>query len=601
MSGRLRHGYIFVALLVALAMLVAACSGGDDGDGDSGGSAATTTTTTTTATTAAPSDASTSGDTMAKDDGMMMDGPKPVYGGKVTFASSRDVRSGFDPHGTRGGQSQHQNTNSWWYNNLMSRSYGVDVAGGTRESFPDLAESWEVSNGGLTYTFKLQEGVKFHNRAPVNGRELTSADVKWSYERFLKGPDSYLFQLADIEDVQAPNKYTVVFNLHEPVASFMIHIGEPLGYVVPQEAASSPPQSPALVGVLDEEFLSTQEGIIGSGPWMFETWEKDKRMTAVRNPDYFKADAHGNQLPFLDSIEYVVIPDAQARSAAFISGDIDTFGPPSGSTADFKKRNPDANFTQDVPSTAPTLNFRLDRTTAFNDIRVRRAIAMGFEQQAIMDLLLGSLTEPTYGGVPALVFPEYGITPAELGEAAQWWQYNPQAATQLLAEAGYGPNNPLEITYQFSSCCKSTYYPELVADMMSDINVKMTLTEVDHSIHLKTSNIGMGDYDIAHSRLKAAEVDDLLVSLLPGNSKNNSHIDDALLTEMIKAQRLTQDPTQRFSQIRQIQRYLADQVYLIRIPDRFTDFFWQSRITNFRPHVGNTEGRDWEIAWIEEG
>lgn len=600
MNGAFRNGYLLVALLVSMALVVAACSGGDGEDGDSGGSAATTTTTTTT-TTAAPTDASTSGDTMAKDDGMMMEGPKPVTGGKLTFGQRRDVRSGFDPHGTSGGQSQHQNTNSWWYNNLMSRSYGVDVPGGTRESYPDLAESWEVSDGGLTYTFKLHEGVMFHDRAPVNGREMTSEDVKWSYERFLKGPDSYRFQLTDIKEVETPDKYTVVFRLHEPVASFMVHVGEPLAWVTPKEAASSPPQSPALEGVLDEEFLSTQEGLIGTGPWMFESWEKDKRLTAVRNPNYFKTDEHGNQLPFIETMEYIIIPDTQARIAAYIGGEIDTFSPPSGSTAEFKDRNPDSNFVQDLPSTAPTLNFRLDRTPAFNDIRVRRAIAMGFEQQAIMDLLLGSVTEPTFGGVPALVFPEYGITPADLGEAAQWWEYNPAGAAALLAEAGYGPNNPLEITYQFSSCCKTTYYPDLVADMMSDINVKMALQEVDHSIHLKTSNIGQGDYDIAHSRLKAAEVDDLLVSFLPGNSKNNSHVDDALLTEMIKAQRLTQDPNQRFNQVRQIQRYLADQVYLLRIPDRFTDFFWQPRLKNFRPHVGNTEGRDFEIAWIEEG
>ena len=598
MSGTLRHGYVLVALLVALAMLVAACSGGDDGDGDSGGSGAATGSTTTTTTTAA---ASADDSATKPDDSAMAEGPEPVYGGAVRFAQQRDVRSGFDPHGTRGGQSQHQNTNSWWYNNLMSRSYGLDVAGGTRESFNDLASEWAVSNGGLTYTFKIHEGVKFHNRPPVSGREVTSADVKWSYDRFLKGPDSYRFQLGDIKDIETPDKYTVVFNLNEPVASFMIHIGEPLGYVTPQEAASSPPQSPALEGVLDEEFLSNQEGIIGTGPWMFGKWEKDKSMTAVRNPDYFKTDAHGNQLPFIDTIEYVVIPDAQARSAAFIAGDIDTFSPPSGSTADFKTRNPDANFAQDLPSTAPTLNFRLDRGEPFTDIRVRRAFAMAFEQQAIMDLLLGSVTEPTYGGVPALVFPEYGITTEELGEAAQWWEYNPVRAQQLLTEAGYGSNNPLEVTYQFSSCCKTTYYPELVASMMDDVGVKLNLKEVDHSVHLKTSNIGQGDYDMAHSRLKAAEVDDLLVSLLPGNSKNNSHVEDSLLTEMIKAQRLMQDPNQRFGAVRQIQRYLADQVYLLRIPDRFSDYFWQPWIQNFRPHVGNTEGRDLEIAWVDRG
>ncbi|MDE2802012.1 MAG: hypothetical protein OXK21_03905, partial [Chloroflexota bacterium] len=114
MNGRLRFGYLLMALLVSMALVVAGCSGGDD-DGDSGGSAMTTDTSTTTTAAAEPA----SDDSMTKaDDSMMMEGPKPVYGGKITFASSRDVRSGFDPHGTSGGQSQHQNTNSWWYNNL---------------------------------------------------------------------------------------------------------------------------------------------------------------------------------------------------------------------------------------------------------------------------------------------------------------------------------------------------------------------------------------------------------------------------------------------------------------------------------------------------
>lgn len=597
MQGTLRHGYLLLALLVSMALVVAACSGGDGGDGDSGGSAATTTTTTTATTT----DSSMSSGTMTSGDGMMMDSPHPTYGGTVTLATNRDVRSGFDPHGTSGGQSQHQNTNSWWYNNVMSRAYGVDVPGGTRESYPDLAKSWSVSDGGLTYTFTLHEGVKFHNRAPVNGRELTSADVKWSYERFLQGPDSYKFQIADINSIETPDKYTVVFRLNEPVAYFMVNMGDALAWVTPQEAATSPVQSPALEGVLDEEFLSNQEGIIGSGPWMFERWEKDKSLTAVRNPDYFKQDELGNQLPYIEQMEYVVIPDTQARSAAFVAGSIDAFSPPSGSTEEFKGLNPDASFSQDVPSTTPTLNFRLDRTPAFQDIRVRRAIVLGFEQQAIMDLLRGSLTEPTYGGVPALVFPEYAITAEELGDAAQWWQYDPVRARDLLAEAGFGPNNPLEITYQFSSCCKTTYYPDLVASMMDDIGVKMNLKEVDHSIHLKTSNIGQGEYDMAHSRLKAAEVNDLLVTFLPGASKNNSHVDDPFLTEMINGQRLTQDPQQRFTQIRQIQRYLADQVYLIRIPDRFSDNFWQPWVKGFRPHAGTTQGRDYERAWVEEG
>ena len=584
-----KYGFIWIALLMGVLVLAVACSSGDDDESSSSAASSSSTTSTTAAATSVPQAAP------AATTAPVVMTEQPLYGGTIRFGNQRDNRVSWDPHATRGGQALAQNTGSWWHNGLMSRAYGVDAEGGDTASYPDLAETWEVSNGGLTYTFNLIQGVKFHDVAPVNGRELTSEDVKWSYERFLKGPDSDKWQLADIATIDTPDKYTVVMNLSAPVASFLTHVGEPLAFILPKEAATMPPQTPSLT--LDEEFL-TPDGIIGTGPWVFEGWEKDKLTSAVRNPNYFKKDELGNQLPFIERMEYVVIPDAAARMAAFAAGEIVALSPPSGSTKEFMERNPNANFVQDLPSTVPGYNFRLDRDI-FDDIRLRRAVTMAIDQQAFIDLRLGSKSAWTWGQLPKLAFPEYDVTPEFLGSAAKWWQYDPQASRDLLAEAGYGPNNPLEFTFQASSCCLTDYYPELTASMLADVGIKMDIRVVDHSVHLKTSNVGVGDYDMAHSRVKGSEVEDLLLTFLPGNPKNGSHVDDAVLSKMIADQHVMTDPTQRFNAIREIQKYLADQVYLFYIPDRQGEYFWQPEIKGFRPHAGNTEGRDWERAWID--
>jgi peptide/nickel transport system substrate-binding protein len=581
-----KFGFIGMAMLMSMLVLAVACSSGDD---DSSSSAASS------STTAAPTAAAQAAPAATTPAVMAPEADQPIYGGTLRFAQQRDNRVSWDPHATRGGQSLAQNTGSWWHNGLMSRANGVNAEGGDTNSYPDLAESWEISNGGLTYTFHLIQGVKFHDKAPVNGREMTSEDVKWSYERFLKGPDSDKWQLSDISSIETPDKYTVVMHLKDSVASFLTHVGEPLAFILPKEAATMPPKTPSLT--LAEEFL-TPDGIIGTGPYVFETWEKDKLTAANRNPNYFKQDELGNQLPFIERLEYVVIPDAAARMAAFTSGDIAALNPPSGSTKEFMSQNPNANFVQDLPSTVPGYNFRLYRDI-FDDIRLRRAVTMAIDQQAFIDLRLGSKSARTWGQLPKLAFPEYDVTPEFLGAAAKWWQYDPQASRDLLAEAGYGPNNPLKFVFQASSCCLTDYYPELTASMLAEVGIEMEIRVVDHSVHLKTSNVGVGDYDMAHSRVKGAEVEDLLLTFTTGNAKNGSHVDDPALNAMIAAQRVITDPAQRFAAIRGIQKYLADQVYLFYIPDRQGEYFWQPEIKGFRPHAGNTEGRDWERAWID--
>src|SRR4030095_3517518 len=120
---------------------------------------------------------------------------------------------------------------------------------------PDLAEKWTVSKDGTVYTFQLRKGVKFHNRPPVNGREVTAADVKYSIERFM-----------------AKSAFKARF---QPVQSV--------------DHLATPPSTPILAREVEEKFkdFNHPDGVIGTGPFVLKSYERGVRLVFDRNPDYF--------------------------------------------------------------------------------------------------------------------------------------------------------------------------------------------------------------------------------------------------------------------------------------------------------------------------
>src|SRR5204863_475118 len=184
---------------------------------------------------------------------------------------------------------------------------GPSVAPGTFPLEGDLAESWTQPNE-TTYVFKLRRGVRWHPKPPVNGRELTSADVKYTIERFLtvKGnPSAYM--LRAIERVETPDPLTVRVVLKEPNAWFLEMLANPMSVaIVAREAV--------------EKFgdLKKAESVVGTGPWMLDSYRPNAGLTFVRHPGYF---APG--LPYIDRIEMLVDEDNASRMAAFLAGRYD--------------------------------------------------------------------------------------------------------------------------------------------------------------------------------------------------------------------------------------------------------------------------------------
>jgi peptide/nickel transport system substrate-binding protein len=165
---------------------------------------------------------------------------------------------------------------SFSHSRLLKYRAGPSVVPGTFALEGDLAESWSQPNEA-TYVFKLRRGVRWHNKPPVNGRELTADDVVFSVNHFLtvKG-NANAYMLKSLDKVEAVDKYTVKFTLKEPFVWFLDMIANPHAVaIVAREVV--------------EKYgdLKKMESVIGTGPWMLDAYRPNLGMSFVRNPNYF--------------------------------------------------------------------------------------------------------------------------------------------------------------------------------------------------------------------------------------------------------------------------------------------------------------------------
>ena len=193
------------------------------------------------------------------------------------------------------------------HSRLVKHKAGPGVAPATLAIEGDLAESWSQPNE-TTYIFKLRRGVRWHPKPPVNGRELTAEDVRYTVERFLtvKGnPMAYM--LSSVDRVEAVDRHTVKFIMKEPFSWLLDVLANPMAVaIVARECV--------------EKFgdLKKAEAVVGTGPWMLDSYRPNVGLTFIRNPHYFVAG-----LPYIDRIEYLVDEDNASRMAAFLSGKYD--------------------------------------------------------------------------------------------------------------------------------------------------------------------------------------------------------------------------------------------------------------------------------------
>lgn len=277
------------------------------------------------------------------------------------------------------------------------------------EPKPQLAESYEVSDDGLTYVFKLREGVKFHD-----GTEFTSEAVKINFERVLdpKNALSRRTFFNFIDHVEALDKYHVKFVLKTPMSAFIARLANGTGQMI----------CPSAIKQHGSDGLAFHA--CGTGPYILKDFNPSERLVVEKNPNYRVAG-----LPKLDGIRWIPVPENSTRAQMVLTGEADYVHamPP-----ELMKRVEESDIADALNKPSIQQRYLTMNTLQkpFDDIRVRQAIAYAINKDAFCKVVYGGYSRPATGVQPPEVPGGLKLGP---------WPYDPKKARELLKEAGY-PN-----------------------------------------------------------------------------------------------------------------------------------------------------------------
>ncbi len=288
----------------------------------------------------------------------------------------------------------------------------------------DVATEWKMAPDGRTYTFKIRQGIRFHDGSP-----LTAADVKASYDKIIFPPEgvrsSRKTSYSAVERVEAPDPGTVVFRLKFPSAALLINLASPWNVIYPKK-------------YLDKDPNYFKTNVVGSGPFKFKNYTRGSTFEGERNPDYFIKGR-----PYLDGYKFFISTDTSVRAMAIRSGRayIEFRNMPGPEVEAIKKQLGDKVVVQETGMSS-SWGIAVNHTVKpFNDVRVRKALTLGIDRYTAGKVLFPINGLKLVGG-SLRPGSEFALPEAELVKLPG---FAPDAeksrveARRLLAEAGY-PN-----------------------------------------------------------------------------------------------------------------------------------------------------------------
>ncbi|MSQ32167.1 MAG: ABC transporter substrate-binding protein [Dehalococcoidia bacterium] len=408
---------------------------------------------------------------------------------------------------------------------------------------PILAEDWKLSPDLKTLTISLRKGVKWHNIAPVNGREFVADDVVFSINRYREPDAATVADYKQIESVEALDKNTVVIRLKDPNAWILDELFGRSEYVVAREVVMASGGS-----------ISTT--LVGTGPYLLTSYNFRRSWSGIRNPDYWRKDAKGRQLPYIDTIELTEMTDQATMLAALRTNQIDILG------TQFLPENV-ISAAKTIPGlqvvnlkltvASPAIGFNTKKAP-WNDIRARRGFSMAFDRSKWIEGQFGATSPWTYSApVPWEFVSVEPFMPDKLGP---YQQFNPTESKKLLEEAGF-PNGRMTITAPlfFNYPGRSTN-AVLVQQLFKDQGINFPISYLDGT------TFGSQYYQRVHGDLGFAYKIGAAYNLnwyaqnkyLIDASQNTSFIDDPQVTAVVKAIKTTTDP----AKLREQAKFLWD-------------------------------------------
>ncbi len=345
------------------------------------------------------------------------------------------------------------------------------IAPGQSKILPSLAESWDISEDGKTYTLHLRKGVLFHN-----GEELTADDVVYTYDRmlnpatkalntdildFVEGAKARLDGTAPtVSGLQAVDKYTVKIVLTQPYAAFIALLASPQASIYNRKFTEP----------LGDKYGLSPDTVNGTGPFILTDYTLNDSQRMEANEKYFKGRSK------LDSVLIRVVPDAETMRMLFESDEIDVFDTDSAITQIpyFTKSEKWKDQIRKGPVAGLNYYHINQKIKPFDDVRVRKAFQMGINRQEILDKMFYGEGQLENGILPSGVACYTPATPIE---------YNPKKAKELLVEAGYPDGVDIAFSQVSSWSSKWVDLNQLVQAQLRESGFNTEIKVVDESAY----------------------------------------------------------------------------------------------------------------------
>lgn len=296
----------------------------------------------------------------------------------------------------------------------------VEFVTGTTEVRPGLAESWEASDDGLTYTFKLRPGVKFHsNDVFTPTRDFNAEDVVYTFMRQIETEGTWeYFQgmgMPDLlESVTALDDLTVQFKLTRPEAPFIANLAMDFASIVSKEYAD------AMAAAGTPENINQKP--IGTGPFVFVDYQTDAVIRYAKNPDYWEEG-----VPKVDNLIFAITPDASVRYQRLQAGECHIMPYPAPADVQAMKDDPNIRVMEQEGLNVGYLAYNTTQPP-FDNPKVRKALNMAIDKEAIIDVVFQGSGRVAKNPIPPTMW--------SYNEAVVDDPYDPEAAKAMLAEEG---------------------------------------------------------------------------------------------------------------------------------------------------------------------
>lgn len=347
------------------------------------------------------------------------------------------------------------------YDALYNQLIRINTAG---EILPEIAESWDVSDDGLNYTFHIRSGVSFHD-----GSALDAEAVKFTIDR-MRDPESESYiagRLTAIEEVNVIDEVTVEVVLNSFNAPFLSTL-----------AGATTIVSPAAVAEYGDDY---RFNAVGSGPFKLVSWTPGEEAVLERNENYWEVGADGEPLPYLDSVVLTGIEDNTVRLLNLQSGEFDLNERVLPRDVPTIESDADLKVIETVNATAYTVTFNTSQPP-FDDVRLRLAAQAALQPDALIENLSEGIGY--YANFPFPLDAWYWVEQPRQ-------EYDPELARQLLAEAGY-PDG-IDVVYTHINRTVDAQMAQIVQAMLAQVGIRIEIQALERTSWLDIWLVGAGE------------------------------------------------------------------------------------------------------------